>query len=125
MPRILLVEDNEENRQFLSRRLQRRGYDVVIATDGQQGVDMARSEDPDLVLMDLNMPVLDGWQATGILRSDPETRELPIIGLTAHAMPGDREKALEAGCTDYHTKPLDFAQLMTQIEMLLRHNNGD
>lgn len=120
MPRILLVEDNEENRQFLSRRLQRRGYDVVIATDGQQGVDMARSEDPDLVLMDLNMPVLDGWQAAGILRSDPETSKLPIIGLTAHAMPGDREKALEAGCTDYHTKPLDFAQLMTQIETLLR-----
>lgn len=120
MPRILLVEDNEENREFLSRRLQRRGYDVVIATDGQQGVDMTRSENPDLVLMDLNMPVMDGWQATGILRSDPETSQLPIIGLSAHAMQGDREKALEAGCTDYHAKPLDFAQLMTQIEALLR-----
>lgn len=124
MPRILLVEDNEENRLFLSRRLQRRGYDVVIATDGQQGVELARSESPDLVLMDLNMPVLDGWQAAGILRAEPATSTLPIIGLTAHAMPGDREKALEAGCTDYHTKPLDFTQLMTQIESLLRRN-GD
>lgn len=124
MPRILLVEDNEENRLFLSRRLQRRGYDVVIATDGQQGVELARSESPDLVLMDLNMPVLDGWQAAGILRAERATSTLPIIGLTAHAMPGDREKALEAGCTDYHTKPLDFTQLMTQIESLLRRN-GD
>lgn len=120
MPRILLVEDNEENRVFLSRRLKRRGYDVVIANDGQQGVDLAKSERPDLVLMDLNMPVIDGWQAAGMLRAEPATSRLPIIGLTAHAMPGDREKAIQAGCTDYHTKPLDFAQLMNQIESLLR-----
>ena len=120
MPRILLVEDNEENREFLSRRLKRRGYDVVIATDGQRGVDLARSEKPDLVLMDLNMPVLDGWQAAQLLRSEEATSALPIIGLTAHAMAGDREKALHAGCSEYHTKPIDFDQLMAQIEALLR-----
>ena len=120
MPRILIVEDNEENRDVLSRRLMRRGYDVITAGDGQQGVDMARAERPDLVLMDMNMPVLDGWQATKLLRADDATKALPIIGLTAHAMAGDREKAMEAGCTDYHTKPVDFPRLMGQIEELLK-----
>ena len=120
MPRILIVEDNEENRDALSRRLKRRGYDVVTAADGQQGVDMTRAERPDLILMDMNMPVLDGWQATRQLRADDATKDLPVIGLTAHAMAGDREKALEAGCTDYHTKPVDFPRLMGQIEELLK-----
>lgn len=120
MPRILIIEDNEENRQVLARRLQRRGFDVVTAADGQQGVDAARSEKPDLILMDMNMPVLDGWRATEILRGEAETQDLPIIGLTAHALAGDREKALRAGCTEYHTKPVDFPQLMSQIEELIK-----
>lgn len=120
MPRILIIEDNEENRDALARRLQRRGYDVVMAGDGQQGVEMAKSEKPDLVLMDMNMPVLDGWRASQLVRADPETRELPIIGLTAHALAGDREKALQAGCSDYHTKPVDFPRLLAQIEALIR-----
>jgi two-component system cell cycle response regulator DivK len=120
MPRILIIEDNEENRDALARRLQRRGYDVVMAGDGQQGVEMAKSEKPDLILMDMNMPVLDGWRASQLVRADPETRELPIIGLTAHALAGDREKALQAGCSDYHTKPVDFPRLLAQIEALIR-----
>lgn len=120
MPRILIVEDNEENREVLSRRLQRRGYDVITANDGQQGVEMARAEKPDLVLLDMNMPVMDGWQAAQQLRSDPATQALPIVGLTAHAMEGDREKALAAGCSDYHAKPVDFPKLMTQVEELLK-----
>jgi two-component system cell cycle response regulator DivK len=120
MPRILIIEDNEENRDALARRLQRRGYDVVMAGDGQQGVEMAKSEKPDLVLMDMNMPVLDGWRASQLVRADAETRELPIIGLTAHALAGDREKALQAGCSDYHTKPVDFPRLLAQIEALIR-----
>jgi CheY-like chemotaxis protein len=124
MPRILIIEDNEENRDALARRLQRRGYDVVMAGDGQQGVEMAKSEKPDLVLMDMNMPVLDGWRASQLVCADPETRELPIIGLTAHALAGDREKALQAGCSDYHTKPVDFPQLLTQIEALIRKGVG-
>src|SRR5215212_3775186 len=100
MPKILLVEDNEENRDALSRRLQRRGYQVVMACDGREAVEKARSEAPDLVLMDLNLPVLDGWEATRQLRAAPETRSVPVIALTAHAISGDREKALEAGCSD-------------------------
>ena len=120
MPRVLIIEDNEENRDALARRLRRRGYDVVMACDGQQGVEMAKSESPDLVLMDMNMPVLDGWRASRIIRSDPAIAALPIIGLTAHALAGDREKAIQAGCSDYHTKPVDFPQLMTQIETLLK-----
>ena len=120
MPRILIVEDNEESRDVLGRRLMRRGFDVVMAADGQEGVDMAHSDRPDLVLLDMNMPVLDGWQAARALRADPETQELPIIGLTAHAMAGDREKALEAGCCDYHTKPVDFPKLVGQIEEILK-----
>src|SRR3954447_20707899 len=98
MPRILIVEDNEENREVLSRRLQRRGFDVIGAADGQEGIDKATSERPDLILLDMNMPVLDGWQAAKQLRANADTQALPIIGLTAHAMAGDREKALEAGC---------------------------
>jgi CheY-like chemotaxis protein len=120
MPKILLVEDNEENRDALSRRLKRRGYEVILACDGQQGVDLARSEAPDLVLMDLNLPTLDGWEATRQLRALPETRVLPVIALTAHAIAGDREKALEAGCSDYHTKPVELPRLLEQIEALLK-----
>lgn len=120
MPRILIIEDNEENRDVLARRLERRGYDVVVAADGQQGVEMAKSEKPDAILMDMNMPVLDGWRASQILRSETDTQDMPIIGLTAHALAGDREKALAAGCSDYHTKPVDFPRLMTQIEALIK-----
>lgn len=120
MPRILIIEDNEENRESLARRLQRRGYDIVMAADGQQGVEMAKSERPDLILMDMNMPILDGWRASQMIRTESATEMLPIIGLSAHAVSGDREKALQAGCSEYHTKPVDFSQLMTQIEALIR-----
>jgi CheY-like chemotaxis protein len=116
MAKILLVEDNEMNRDMLSRRLERRGYQVVIAVDGQQGVDMARSEKPDLVLMDMSLPVLDGWEATRRLKADADTRAVPIIALTAHAMAGDREKAMEAGCDDYDTKPIELPRLLGKIE---------
>ena len=118
MIRILLVEDHEEIWDFLSRRLKRRGYDVVIATDGQEGVDKARSERPDIVLLDMNLPVMDGWTAAGIIKADPSTASVPIIALTAHAMSGDREKAMAAGCDDYHPKPVDFSRLLAQIEAL-------
>lgn len=114
--RILLVEDHEEIWDFLSRRLKRRGYDVVVATDGQQAVDKARAELPDIILLDMNLPVLDGWSAAKIIKSTPETARTPIIALTAHAMAGDKEKTLAAGCDDYHPKPVDFAKLLTQIE---------
>ena len=120
MPRILLIEDNEEIRDSLSRRLQRRGFDVVTAGDGEQGLAMAKSEGAALVLMDMNMPVMDGWQASRMIKADHQTRHVPIIGLTAHAMTGDREKALAAGCVDYHTKPIDFARLIGQIESILK-----
>lgn len=123
MPRVLIIEDNEENRDALSRRLQRRGFDVVTANDGQCGLEMAKSESPDLILMDMNMPVLDGWQASRLIRADAAIKSLPIIGLSAHALAGDREKALEAGCSDYHTKPVDFEQLMTQVESLLKNSS--
>ena len=119
MPKILLVEDNEMNRDMLSRRLERRGYQVVIAVDGQQGVDMARAEKPDLVLMDMSLPVLDGWEATRRLKAEADTRGIPIIALTAHAMAGDREKAMEAGCDDYDTKPIELPRLLGKIEELL------
>ena len=119
MPKILLVEDNEMNRDMLSRRLERRGFQVVIAVDGQQGVDLARSETPDLILMDMSLPVLDGWEATRQLKGAAETRAIPIIALTAHAMAGDREKAIAAGCDDFDTKPVDFARLVGKIEALL------
>lgn len=116
MPRILLVEDHEEIWDFLSRRLKRRGYDVLLAHDGQAAVDRTRSDQPDVVLLDMNLPVLDGWTAARQLKGDAETARIPIIALTAHAMSGDREKALEAGCDDYHAKPIDFSRLLQQIE---------
>jgi two-component system cell cycle response regulator DivK len=119
MPKILLVEDNETNRDMLSRRLERRGYQVIIALDGEQAVVMARSETPDLILMDMSLPVLDGWEATRQLRAASETRTVPIIALTAHAMQGDREKAIEAGCDDYDTKPVEFQRLLAKIEAIL------
>ena len=119
MPKILLVEDNEMNRDMLSRRLEKRGYEVVIAVDGQQGVALAQSEAPTLILMDMNLPVLDGWEATRQLKTAPATRSIPIIALTAHAMSGDREKALEAGADDFDAKPVDLARLLEKIEALL------
>jgi CheY-like chemotaxis protein len=119
MYKILLVEDNEMNRDMLSRRLERREFEVVIAVDGQEGVRMASDESPDLILMDMSLPVLDGWEATRRIRQDDGLRGIPIIALTAHAMSGDREKALEAGCDDYDTKPVDFKRLMGKIQHLL------
>ena len=119
MPRILLVEDNEMNRDMLSRRLIRKKYEVLVAVDGGEGVAMARSEAPDLILMDMSLPVIDGWEATRQLKANPETKAIPIIALTAHAMSGDREKAMEAGCDDYDTKPIELPRLLTKIEGLL------
>ncbi|MFN7974208.1 MAG: response regulator [Acidobacteriota bacterium] len=119
MPKILLVEDNEMNRDMLSRRLQRQGMEVIIAVDGQQGVNLARSESPDLILMDMSLPVLDGYEATRQLKAAPETRKIPIIALTAHAMTGDRERSMEAGCDDYDTKPVELPRLLTKIKGLL------
>jgi two-component system cell cycle response regulator DivK len=119
MHKILLVEDNEMNRDMLSRRLERRGYAVVLAVDGLSGVEAAASEAPDLVLMDMSLPVLDGWEATRRLKADPATAHLPVIALTAHAMSGDREKAIEAGCDDYDTKPIELPRLLGKIEALL------
>ena len=121
MPTILLVEDNEMNRDMLSRRLQRKGHEVLIALDGAQGVELAQSENPDLILMDMSLPVLDGWEATQQLKALPETREIPIIALTAHAMAGDREKCIEVGCDDYETKPVDFSRLLAKIQALLEN----
>ena len=112
---ILLVEDNELNRDMLSRRLERRGYTVLIAVDGVEGMEAAKRDRPDLILMDMSLPILDGWEATRQLKADPETRDIPIIGLSAHAMSGDTEKALEAGCDDYDTKPVDLARLLEKI----------
>ena len=119
MPKILLVEDNEMNRDMLSRRLERRGYQVVIAVDGVEGVRMAQAEAPALILMDMSLPVLDGWEATRQIKAAPATGDIPIIALTAHAMSGDREKAIEAGCDDFDTKPVDLPRLLAKIEALL------
>ncbi len=119
MAKILLIEDNAMNRDMLSRRLARKGYEVVIAIDGQQGIEMARSETPDLILMDMSLPVVDGWEATRQLKSAPETQSIPVIALTAHAMAGDREKAVEAGCNDYDIKPIELPRLLEKIEALL------
>lgn len=119
MIKLLLVEDNEMNRDMLSRRLAKRGFQVVMAVDGAQGVDMARSERPDAILMDMSLPVMDGWTATRTLKADASTRGIPVIGLTAHAMAGDREKCLEAGCDDYDTKPVDFPRLLEKIQVQL------
>jgi two-component system, cell cycle response regulator DivK len=124
MTKILLVEDHEELWDFLSRRLKRRGFDVVLAHDGQQGVDVARAERPDVVLMDMNLPVMDGWTAARTLRADPDTARIPIIALTAHAMAGDRDRMLEAGCDDYHPKPVDFPQLLSQIDAVMLAAEG-
>jgi CheY-like chemotaxis protein len=122
MPTILLVEDNEMNRDMLSRRLQRRGYSVVMAEDGAEGMHLAHTLLPDLILMDMSLPKVDGWDATRQLKSAADTQHIPIIALTAHAMAGDREKALSVGCDDYDTKPIDFAQLVEKIELLLTPN---
>ena len=119
MTKILLVEDNEMNRDMLSRRLQRKGYEVTMAVDGRQGIEVARSGGFDLILMDMSLPEVDGWEATRQLRAVPETKNVPIIGLTAHAMAGDREKALEAGCNDYDTKPVELPRLLSKIEALI------
>lgn len=119
MPKILLVEDNEMNRDMLSRRLQRRGYEVIIAVDGQQGVAMAKSEIPDLILMDMSLPLIDGWEATRTLKAATETKDIPVIALTAHAMSTDRDKAIEAGCDDYDTKPIELPRLLGKIEALI------
>ena len=119
MPKILLVEDNEMNRDMLSRRLERKGFTVAIAVDGQQGVDMTHSESPELILMDMSLPIVDGWEATRRLKADEKTRAIPIIALTAHAMSGDREKALEAGADEYDTKPVDLPRLLSKIQALL------
>ena len=120
MPRILVIDDNEPNRRILSRRLERRGFEVLLANDGKAGVEVARAEKPDLILMDMNMPQIDGWEATRQIKAAPETAAVPVIGLTAHALTGDRERALEAGCADYHIKPVDFPKLLAQIETLLQ-----
>lgn len=122
MPKILLVEDNEMNRDMLSRRLQRKGYEVVIATDGEQAVAMAASESPALILMDMSLPVFDGWEATRRIKAADGTRKIPVIALTAHAMAGDREKSLEAGCDDYDTKPIELVRLLEKMETLLNRN---
>jgi CheY-like chemotaxis protein len=119
MQRILLVEDNEMNRDMLSRRLERRGFEVLIAVDGQQGLELARAHKPDLVLMDMSLPVMDGWEATRQLKASPDTRSIPVIALTAHAMSGDRERAMEVGCDDYDTKPIELPRLMEKIQTLL------
>lgn len=119
MPRILLVEDNEMNRDMLSRRLRKKGHEVLIAADGEAGVRMAASTRPDLILMDMSLPAVDGWEATRRIKGLPETESIPIIALTAHAMAGDRDKAIEAGCDDYDSKPVDFERLLGKIQALL------
>jgi two-component system cell cycle response regulator DivK len=120
MPRILLVEDNEMNRDMLSRRLQRKGYEVLIAVDGEAGVKMAALERPDLILMDMSLPAVDGWEATRRIKDLPETASIPIIALTAHVMAGDRDKAIKAGCDDYDSKPIDLERLLGKMQALLR-----
>lgn len=119
MSKILLIEDNEMNSDMLSRRLQRKGHDVIVAVDGVQGIELAHSQKPDLILMDMSLPVMDGWEATQQLKSTTETKAIPIIALTAHAMAGDREKCLEVGCDDYDTKPVEFSRLLGKIQTLL------
>ena len=119
MSKILLVEDNEMNRDMLSRRLERKGFEVIIAVDGQQGVELAGSESPALILMDLSLPVIDGWEATRLIKADPATQNIPVIALTAHAMAGDEQKAREAGCDDYDTKPVDIKRLLEKIGKFL------
>ena len=122
MPKILLVEDNENNRDMLSRRLVRRGFDVLTAVNGQEGIDIARAEAPELILMDMGLPVMDGWEATRRIKKDPDIQNIPVIALTAHAMSGDRSKALDAGCNDYETKPIDLNRLLGKMQSLLEKN---
>ena len=124
MTKILLVEDNEMNRDMLSRRLTRKGYEVLIAVDGQEGVNMAHSESPSLILMDMSLPVMDGWEAVRQIKGDPETQPIPVLGLSAHAMTPDRDKAIKAGCDDYDTKPVDIKRLLGKIQALLDQNNA-
>ncbi len=119
MAKVLLVEDNEMNRDMLSRRLQRKGFEVITAADGREGVAKASAESPDLILLDMSLPVMDGWEAARKIKADPETRDIPIIALTAHAMAGDREKALEAGCDEYDTKPVELPRLLGKINLFL------
>lgn len=119
MPKILLVEDNAMNRDMLSRRLKRKGFEVLLALDGSEGIELAKTEQPDLILMDISLPGMDGWEATRYLKSIPETQAIPILALTAHAMAGDREKSLQAGCNDYDTKPVEFPRLLGKIHALL------
>lgn len=123
MARILLVEDDDLNRDMLSRRLQRRGHQVLLAADGMQAILMAESETPDLVVLDMTLPVIDGWEAARRLKASPTTARVPLLALTAHAMAGDREKALDAGCDDYDTKPIDFPQLLRKVEALLQRRS--
>jgi two-component system cell cycle response regulator DivK len=123
MKKLLLVEDNEMNRDMLSRRLARRGYEILVATDGSEGFAEATRHLPDLIIMDMSLPVLDGWESTRALKEQPETRLIPVLALTAHAMAGERERALEAGCNDYDTKPVDFTRLLGKIETLLSRSS--
>ena len=124
MPRILLVEDNEMNRDMLFRRLQRRGYEMLSAVNGQQGLEIALCEEPDLILMDLSLPVMDGWQATQSIKADPRGAAIPVIALSAHAMAADRDSALFAGCDDFDTKPVEFERLLEKIERLLERKDS-
>ena len=124
MAKILLVEDNEMNRDMLSRRLERKGFQVVMAVDGRQGVDLAMSEGPDLILMDMDLPIIDGWEATRRVKADESTRGIPVIALTAHAMVGDRDKAMAAGCDDYDTKPIELPRLLEKIQTQLAKQSG-
>lgn len=117
--KILIIEDNELNRDMLSRRLQRYGYEIILAVDGQEGINVTQEKLPDLILMDMSLPILDGWEVTKILKKDPKTKHIPVIALTAHAMIGDKEKALDAGCDDYDTKPVDMPRLLEKIKALL------
>lgn len=119
MAKILIVEDNEMNRDMLSRRLERRGFEIVIAVDGKEGIEKTRAEQPDLILLDMSLPVMDGWEAASILKKEPETAAIPIIALTAHAMSGDRERALEVGCDDYDVKPIEFERLLEKMRHFL------
>jgi two-component system cell cycle response regulator DivK len=124
MAKILIVEDNEMNRDMLSRRLARRGYEIAIAVDGEEGLRVAQAERPDVILMDMSLPVMDGWEATRQLKGEAATRTIPVIGLTAHAMTGDRDRALAAGCDDYDTKPIELPRLLDKIEALLGRSRG-
>lgn len=124
MTTVLIVEDNEMNRDMLSRRLERKGYVVLIAVDGEMGLEVAREKEPDLILMDMSLPVVDGWEATRRLKADDRLRRIPVIALTAHAMANDREKALEAGCNDYDTKPIELPRLLAKMEALLQPSEG-